>query len=125
RMSEGLVVASCGLNWANWRKSPVSATTVVHWRRASSWFMACVSPEERRPRHAGDRRAGRSMGMVNGLRGEADMRGIGGRYVFLMKGALLCRPRPQRAVAEHPLCPVQLPSPVHAEPVEARHPAST
>src|SRR3990167_1737998 len=40
RISEGLVVASCGRNWASCRKSPVSATTVVNCLRASSWFMA-------------------------------------------------------------------------------------
>ena len=39
RMSEGLVVASRGWNWASWWKSPVSATTVVYCRSASSWFM--------------------------------------------------------------------------------------
>src|SRR5690606_9443707 len=37
--SDGLVVASCGRKVASWRKSPVSATTTVCWRKASSWFM--------------------------------------------------------------------------------------
>ena len=49
RMSEGLVVASCGRNWASWRKSPVSATTVVNCLSASSWFIKrpCGRPGRR------------------------------------------------------------------------------
>ena len=39
KIKDGLVVASCGWNWANCLKSPVSATTVVNCLRASSWFM--------------------------------------------------------------------------------------
>jgi len=38
RISDGLVVASCGWNWASCLKSPVSATTVVNCLSASSWF---------------------------------------------------------------------------------------
>lgn len=49
RMSEGLVVASCGWNAANCLKSPVSATTVVNALSASSWFMRGDYP---RPRSA-------------------------------------------------------------------------